>query len=1345
MALDKLAWNGENQTNLNTTTVINPITSINELIPIPYGVEGSPAVNILFIVDTSVNMNVDTVFAGNTVTRLTAAKNIMHQLLTDYEHSNEGATQVRASILNFQQLLLPWSDIISNRDIINNLTTSSTSFDFNVALNNARQAFSNSGKLTGKNVCYILTNASDTSVNEDTWKTFLNSNNIKSYGLGFGSASLDKVSWNGIDKSDMNTILVTNVVPCDPPVVTTTQNVPLPTEYKVYGSKTSDKLKLKIEFSDNNLNGSNTSNIDGTLKSVVTQIRPTGQNVEVKSLTATHTGLDAIVVFNKTYKVLASSQSVNEGSSVTFTITTENVDPGTTLYWTTSGTVSNTDFSDGSANPLMRGSFVVGNTNPYVYTLSRTIAADMTTETGIETFAIQLRTVGYTGTIEASSQTVTINDTSLTPVDTTPTYSVSLTPSTVNEGGAVSMSVITNYVSPGTVVWWVLESVSGNFDYFDMNGLTSYYGSFTIPSSATYPNNPSISYSSQFQIKADALTEGVEKFKITIRTGSASGIVVATSNDVTIADTSTTPVTTSFDVLARNNSNQTITTVNEGGNFHFLIRPNTNMPQGTPITWAITGTAANGVDISVTTDGVSGRSGSFTYAGVAKEIYVYTYTDQNMEGSETLILTVHALGQTYTASVTVIDTSYTALIPSISISSDKYSISGGDTVTITLSYTNFTQMVVIGYIVPGIGITQSDFVTAVNQDWSVPSTTTTIVGSSSRTFSITTRAESTRTSTERFNFTFKTITGQLFGILALQGGDVSIISAPQPLLYAYFGNTPTTAMVSYMEGTAAICNFVATNFTTGANIPWVMITTEGYLDNTNDFTGAPPFSGNIYIPPSTTYNTTLSFNLAVNQDLPGSNELEQEDQFKIQYTLPNGTIGYSNIVNITNSAPALNPVYTILRTSTNVPESEGSSATYTVTVTNPNPAISTLYWFLTGTVSDADLTGVSSNAIQLSGTTTTKTGSFTLNFANDALTEGLEGLIITIKTSNSAATLANIVCSYSSSLQDVSTTPPSPKTYLLTETNGKTSYNEGDTTSFTVTTTNVANGTVLNWDISGVLLSDLQSISGTVTIYNNVGVFSAGIITNDNATEGPETMVVNVKYQGSSVAILSRVINDTSTIPSGVVTFASPGSYTWVVPPSIYSIKVTIYGAGGGSGAGDSSGDVFSGGGGGAGGYSVDRSIIVNPGVTLSCTVGRGGKGASYSFNGNVSNSIDYDGTSVRPIGIGKTGEPSSILNTTTHAHLVIAYGGSGGNQNTGGGGSGGMCTGGSTGGNGTTGWKHDGQAYPANRAMGGNNGSGTPPNKYSRGSGYGNGGGQLALGGIGVDGQDGYIRITWG
>lgn len=102
-----------------------------------------------------------------------------------------------------------------------------------------------------------------------------------------------------------------------------------------------------------------------------------------------------------TYSVVSAGgvTSINEGSSLTFNVTTTNVANGTTLYWTNS---NSTDFS------ITSGSFII-NSNAGSFSVTPT--ADSTTE-GAETFTVSVRTVSTSGDIVATSSIITINDTS---------------------------------------------------------------------------------------------------------------------------------------------------------------------------------------------------------------------------------------------------------------------------------------------------------------------------------------------------------------------------------------------------------------------------------------------------------------------------------------------------------------------------------------------------------------------------------------------------------------------------------------------------------------------------------------------------------------------------------------------------------------------------------------------------------------------------------------------------------------------------------------------------------------------------------------------------------------------
>jgi len=104
-----------------------------------------------------------------------------------------------------------------------------------------------------------------------------------------------------------------------------------------------------------------------------------------------------------TYTFTTTPASINEGSAGTFVVTTTGVTNATTLYWTVETNAG--DFATSS------GSFTVTSNSG---TFNVTPTADVSTE-GAETFTVAVRTVSASGTIVATSASVTINDTSVGP------------------------------------------------------------------------------------------------------------------------------------------------------------------------------------------------------------------------------------------------------------------------------------------------------------------------------------------------------------------------------------------------------------------------------------------------------------------------------------------------------------------------------------------------------------------------------------------------------------------------------------------------------------------------------------------------------------------------------------------------------------------------------------------------------------------------------------------------------------------------------------------------------------------------------------------------------------------
>ena len=98
----------------------------------------------------------------------------------------------------------------------------------------------------------------------------------------------------------------------------------------------------------------------------------------------------------------------------------------------------------------------------------------------------------------------------------------------------------------------------------------------------------------------------------------------------------------------------------------------------------------------------------------------------------------------------------------------------------------------------------------------------------------------------------------------------------------------------------------------------------------------------------------------------------------------------------------------------------------------------------------------------------------------------------------------------------------------------------------------------------------------------------------------------------NSSAIPTSGFSTTATpeIFTSPVTFSTPGTYSWIVPPGVTNICVEAWGGGGDGGNGVFSTFSNSGGGGGGGGYGYDCFTVV-PGASYSLTVGGSGQASS--------------------------------------------------------------------------------------------------------------------------------------
>ena len=318
-----------------------------------------------------------------------------------------------------------------------------------------------------------------------------------------------------------------------------------------------------------------------------------------------------------TYSLSTSSAAANEGSAFTITLTTTNIDDATVIPYTITG-VASADI--GGVN--LSGNFTVSSNTA---TASFNVTADATTE-GAETFLLSLDALSVT-------QSVTINDTSLTPVAT---YAVAPAANNVDEGSALVFNVTTANVADATTLYWTVTSAA------DFSTTT---GSFAISSNAgSFSVTPT----------ADTTTEGAETFTASVRTVSTSGSIVATSSTVTINDTSLAPTFTARTVTVASGTNiygtsnryyiaevagvSPALSLSEGTTYRFDQSDSSNATHQLLFSTTPNGTHGSGVEYTngVTKVGTAGQAGAYTQITVAAgapALHYYCINHSGMGGT----------------------------------------------------------------------------------------------------------------------------------------------------------------------------------------------------------------------------------------------------------------------------------------------------------------------------------------------------------------------------------------------------------------------------------------------------------------------------------------------------------------------------------------------------------------------------------------------------------------------------------------------------------------------------------------------------------------------------------------
>lgn len=205
---------------------------------------------------------------------------------------------------------------------------------------------------------------------------------------------------------------------------------------------------------------------------------------------------------------------------------------------------------------------------------------------------------------------------------------------------------------------------------------------------------------------------------------------------------------------------------------------------------------------------------------------------------------------------------------------------------------------------------------------------------------------------------------------------------------------------------------------------------------------------------------------------------------------------------------------------------EGTSATYSVITTNVADG-TTLYYTIHGT----NITAADFNPQIMSGSVVINSnyGSISLTLTNDNNTEGNESFNLNLRTGSINGPVVAIGPSLT--INDTSTSAPPTPTYAVAPSTGATTYTEGSSITFNVTTTNVANGTTLYWSINGtgITAGDFSpsGLTGSLTINNNQATVTRTIAPDD--PDNNESFVFNLRTDSVSGTIVASTVNLTIT------------------------------------------------------------------------------------------------------------------------------------------------------------------------------------------------------------------------
>lgn len=697
-------------------------------------------------------------------------------------------------------------------------------------------------------------------------------------------------------------------------------------------------------------------------------------------------------------------------------------------------------------------------------------------------------------------------------------YNLVSSTSTVNEGEAITFTLNTTGLTPGTVIPYTISGVSAS----DITGglLT---GKFNIGAGGVA--------STQVRILEDNLTEGQETLRIRLTN------MPSVETSVNIRDTSLSP-SISLRFSANSNGTGTITSANEGQTVYMVIS-STNVPVGSIYNLHYNNSTMNDADFT-------GLRPATVQIDTATTIVPYAIkADYVTETSEVLAVAVStgAYAENIAATtLTVVDSSKNTEW-TVRFSSNT---TGTDTIT-TVDEGQTIYAIVEGQYVPSSfsgQLVYSGIDTSANGDLINPSFPTFAVEAGDRVTyraTIAIRADTLTEGTEVLTATFRNTATNA----TLATGSIVIVDTSTSPTYQmkFTSNTSgTDTITSINEGAVGYAYLRTTNIPNGTvlQVQWGGTATDA------DFTSSRAAT-------ATVQNGIATVALSVKADAL----TEGQETVTVAFLLAGTTVATGSIIlNDTSVTPVYNLRY-----------SSNSSGTGTITATNEgatiylvvetknvvnNTKLYVKYTSVTGTVDNDDFVGTRATEV----TIVNNQAIVPMTLRNDLTTEGSETMRVSLMTGSVSGPVVD-----TTDLQINDTSVPSFNIYFSTNGNGVgsvTGVNEGTAVYCVVETQGVADGTTLAMSYSLTNADFDGGVPPVVMIQANKGI-AAFKLKEDFLTEGNETLVVTALRSNVTVATGTLVINDTSrnqefngrwstsSTGSGTITQANEGATVYYV------------------------------------------------------------------------------------------------------------------------------------------------------------------------------------------------------